>query len=140
MSKQTPYIHIARSIALSSLMASTVFMNELSSSIAQEVKGPQVIYGNCASIQRYLNSTNKASQQYRGFEKSKLNQVYYNNEEYMIFCNGGTVIDGEENLICRGYIGYSWSGYTHTARYYGHWGWTNGFRNDGSIKKNCRQM
>jgi hypothetical protein len=136
MSTLSITVRTAQSLALYLLMMSAVFVYEHSPSAAKGRK----TYGSCANLQRYLNDTNTASQQYRGFENSKLNQVYYNDKDYMIFCNGGTVIDGEDKLVCLGYIGYSWSGNSYTSHHYGHWGWTNGFRHEGSIKQNCRRM
>jgi hypothetical protein len=124
-------------IVLSSLIASLGFLATPKPSIADR----EILYKNCAGLQKVMNDYNPGHK-YKGFEKVKMTRrnYYDGSEQYMVFCNGGIVIDREAGTICRGYIAYSFARIAAIARYYSDWGETNGLPNNSDTGKGnyCR--
>jgi hypothetical protein len=128
-----------RAVFLSSLISGAGFLSLSSSSMADEQK----FYRNCSELQKVINSRNPALT-LKGFEKVQMmrrNLTDYAGH-YVLFCNGGTIIDREEGTICRGYIGYSYAPHASSANYYAEWGKTDGTPNgnDTGQEKYCRRI
>jgi hypothetical protein len=112
-------------------------------STAYEVYGPEIRYGSCAQLQGGINNYNRnRGRTYKGFEKAGLMRRSYAEYTYMVYCNGGIIVNREKGTICRGYIGYSYSRLEGTATYYGSWGWTDGSPNDADSgrERYCRKL
>jgi hypothetical protein len=125
----------ARMIILYSLTVILGLLASPSSSMADR----EYIYRNCAELQKVMNDHNPELT-LKGFEKVKMMKRITGYEKYMVFCNGGIVVDKEVGTICRGYIGYSFSRIGGGADYYARWGETNGSPNfnDTDAEKYCR--
>jgi hypothetical protein len=100
------------------------------------------VYRSCAELQKVMNDHNPELT-LKGFEKVQMMRRNYDGtEQYMVFCNGGIVIDKEAGTVCRGYIGYSFARIAGIADYYARWGKTRGLPNfnDTGVEKYCRLM
>jgi hypothetical protein len=137
MNKLTSSVYMARTIILSSLMASAGFLSLPSPSRADR----EVLYRNCAELQKHLNDNNPGLT-VKNFEKVQMMRRTVGYEKYMIFCNGGIVIDKRIGTICRGYIGYSFSRIGGGSDHYATWGKTNGLPNfnDVGADNYCRRI
>jgi hypothetical protein len=140
MNKLISSVYVTQTIVLSLLIASAGFISFPSPSKAQ-ITGPEVLYRNCAELQKHLNENNPGDR-YEGFEKVKMIRRKLGYSKYTVFCNGGIVTDGAEGTICRGYIGYSFSPIGGAAHYYAAWGKTNGLPNFNDTGKGnyCRRI
>jgi hypothetical protein len=135
MNKLISPVYMAQTIILSSLIASLGLLSLPSLSMADR----EEFYRNCAELQKHLNDYNPRLT-IKGFEKVRMMRRSVGYENYVIFCNGGIVVDRELGTICRGYIGYSFSRIGGGADYYARWGQTNGSPNfnDTGAEKYCR--
>jgi hypothetical protein len=126
---------IARTIILALVAANLGVLFLPSSSMADR----EYFYKNCAELQKVMNDYSRGKK-YEGFEKVKMMKRITGYEKYMVFCNGGIIVDREVGTICRGYIGYSFSRIGGGADYYAAWGETRGVPNfnDTGAEKYCR--
>jgi hypothetical protein len=109
--------------ALLSLVASLGSLSFPIPSVASgEIIGPEVHYKSCAQLQKRMNDVNNPDAEIRGFEKVRLLKRMYAEQKYLVYCNGGIIVNREERTICRGYIGYSYAPTSGVAYYYGDWG------------------
>jgi hypothetical protein len=138
MSKLKSPICKTRNVVLGSLIASISLL--LPFPLAAEVGRPEVQYKSCAQLQKHLNDNN--NDEFKGFERAKLMMRTYVEHRYMLYCNGGVIIDRDEKTICRGYIGYSYAPKSGVTVYYGSWGWTDGSPNnaDSGKERYCRRL
>jgi hypothetical protein len=114
----------------------------LSSVASGDIRGARVDYVNCSQLQKRMNKANYPNIVFKGFETANLTKATYGNSRYLLYCNGGTIIDREEKTICRSYMGYMYSPKLGIAQYVADWGWTNGVANFGDSNKDdyCRRM
>jgi hypothetical protein len=135
--KAIPFIRTTRTIILSLLTVSLGFLASPPPSIADR----EVFYSNCAELQKVMNDYNPGYK-YEGFGKVKMIRRNADYGKYIVFCNGGIVIDREEGTICSGYIAYSFSRVGGAAHYYSRWGRTEGLPNDNDTGRNryCRRI
>jgi hypothetical protein len=125
----------ARMAILSSLTVSFSFLALPSPSMADR----EYVYRNCAELQKVINDYNPRLT-VKGFERVQMKRRNADYEKYMVFCNGGIIVDREVGTICNGYIGYSFSRIGGGADYYVRWGRTDGSPNfnDTGVEKYCR--
>jgi hypothetical protein len=135
-------LKLLNSIFSSSLIAISASLFSPLSSAAKDIYGPEINYRNCTQLQNGLNNKNNPYVKYKGFERAKLMRRMYVDDQYIVYCNGGIIIDGDRKIVCRGYIGYTYAPKVGIAHYYGDWGWTNGSPNDGDTDNSsyCRRM
>jgi hypothetical protein len=139
MNKLTSPIHITQTILLSSLIASVGFLSLPSLSVAEEV------YRNCAQLQKHLNENNPGLI-VKGFERVKMRRQNTDQfqRSYMVFCNGGIVIDRRqgEGTMCRGHIAYYFSYIRNDEDHIASWGITDGSPNEHETDKEkyCRRI
>ncbi len=136
MNKLTASVYLAQTIILSSLITSLGLLSLPLPSMADQ----EEFYRNCSELQKRLNERNNPRKKYGGFEKIKMMKRITGYEKYMVFCNGGVIVDREVGTICRGYIGYSFSRIGGGAHYYSAWGETKGVPNfnDTGVEKYCQ--
>jgi hypothetical protein len=129
------------SVILSLLAANSISLCFPLLSIAYEVYGPEKHYRSCAQLQKRINDNNP-TRTVKGFERAELMRKTLAENAYVVYCNGGTIINRDNGTVCRGYIGYGYSPSAGTAGYYGSWGWTDGFPNDADTGKEryCRKL
>jgi hypothetical protein len=110
-------------------------------SIAYVMRIPEVNYRNCARLQEDMNSHNRG-RVYKGFERSELMRRGYDENAYIVYCNGGVIVNRVNGTICRGYIAYGYSPSVGESEYYGAWGWANGSSNslDTGKERYCRRL
>jgi hypothetical protein len=110
-------------------------------SIAYVMRNGRVDYESCSRLQEDMNSHNRGGT-FKGFEKSKLVRRGYDKQAYMVYCNGGVIVNRVNGTICRGYIAYGYSPSSGESEYYGAWGWTDGSFNEGDTGKEhyCRKL
>jgi hypothetical protein len=137
-------VNAIRYAVVSSLMVNLGLFLCPSSSVARpDVYGPEIRYGSCSQLQKRMNNVdNQIGIKYGGFERAELmlkTRIY---NAYLVYCNGGTIIDKEEKTVCRGYIGYAYSPRLGIAQYFGTWGWTDGSPNDadGGKERYCKRL
>jgi hypothetical protein len=129
------------SLLLFLLIISSGILSFLSSS-RSEVREPEINYRSCTQLQKRMNKVNNPLFKFAGFERANLGRRMYAHNEYMVYCNGGTIVDREEKTVCKGYIAYSYDPTIGTANYYGDWGWTDGTPNgaDGGKRRYCQLL
>jgi hypothetical protein len=142
MSELKSPVHMFLYFAMSSLIANASFLSFPFASVAKDVYGAETRYENCAQLQRNLNRKNNPYVEYKGFEKARLMKRTHADFAYMVYCNGGIVVNNEGKTICRGYIGYAYFPKMGIASYYGDWGQTDGASNDGDTDSDryCRRL
>jgi hypothetical protein len=135
MNNLTSSIYMARSIILSSLIASAGFLSFPSVSMADR----EELYRNCAELQKHINDNNPTLT-VRGFQRVQMIRRNLDYEKYIILCNGGIIVDRKVGTICRGYIGYSYARIVAGSDYYVRWGKANGLPNEGDtgVENYCR--
>jgi hypothetical protein len=139
MNKLASSVHTTNKIAFSLfvLISGLLFLPFPS---AARVGRAEKHYTNCAQLQKHLNDNNK--DEFKGFEKAKMMRQTYVENRYMVYCNGGVIIDRKEKTVCRGYIGYSYAPKDGISVYYADWGWTNGSPNDADSgeERYCQKL
>jgi hypothetical protein len=139
--KLKSFFCIARRLALFSPITIAGFLLVPSSSMAIVELGSENVHRNCAQLQRSLNDRSNPNVEYKGFEKKVMGRRQVTIAgRYIVFCNGGIVIDKTDGTICNGYIGYSYSYVERRGEYYGDWGrsYGTGNFNDTDQGKYCR--
>jgi hypothetical protein len=130
-----------RNTILSLLIVSSEVLIGAFPSTAFEVTEPETYFRSCTHLQERLNERYNPEEEYKRFEKSRLMRRSHDNGMYVLYCNGGIVVDRTQNTVCRGHIAYSWSPTAHTARYYAYWGESRLNEDDGSDVNNyCRPI
>jgi hypothetical protein len=131
------YMLLSSSIASMGLLC---FPSSLAAS--GDIYGAEVRYTNCSQIQKRMNMANYPNAIFRGFEKANLKRYTYADFQYLVYCNGGTITDREDNTICRAYIGYMYSPKLGIAQYVDRWGRTDGSPNFNDNNKDdyCRRI
>jgi hypothetical protein len=109
---------------------------------ALSVREPKTHYGSCAQLQKRLNDRNNPRATFKGFEGAKLMRRSYYGNAYLLYCNGGVIVDRVEKAVCRGYIGYGYDPEDGAGDYFGRWGWTDGSPNsaDSGKERYCQQI
>jgi hypothetical protein len=110
-------------------------------SIAYVMRIPEVNYKSCSRLQEDMNNHNRG-ETFKGFERSKLMRRGYDENAYMVYCNGGVMVNRVTGIICRGYIAYGYSPSVGESEYYRSWGWTDGSSNslDTGKERYCRKL
>jgi hypothetical protein len=127
------------------LLSQTVFLASLTTILGflalplPSMADREYVYRNCAELQKDMNDHNPQLT-LKGFEKVQMRRRNLDYEQYMVFCNGGIIVNRELGTICRGYIGYSYARIVAGADYYARWGETDGLPNfgDTGIENYCR--
>jgi hypothetical protein len=104
--------------------------------------GPETHYSSCAQLQNRMNKYNNPVRAVKGFERAELMRRTYHGNTYMVYCNGGTLVNRDNGTTCRGYIGYGYDPESGTGAYFGRWGWTDGLPNDADSGKEryCKRL
>jgi hypothetical protein len=109
-------------------------------STAYVMRTRRIDYGNCSELQKDMNSHNRGGT-FKGFERSELMRRNYSESgTFMVYCNGGVIVNRVNGTICYGYIAYSY--FPGESEYYGSWGWTDGSSNSADTGKEryCRRL
>jgi hypothetical protein len=138
MSKVKLSIYMFCYITLFSSIVSLTFPLSL---MAYVMRNGRIGYSNCSELQRDMNSHNRGGI-FKGFERSEMMKATYDESDYMLYCNGGMIINRLNKTICRGYIAYGYSPTGGTSEYFGAWGWTDGRSNSGDTGKEryCKKL
>jgi hypothetical protein len=131
-----------RCAVLPLLIVSLDFLVYPSSSIANEVYGPEINYRNCSQLQKYVNNNDPKNRVVRGFEKAELKSTMLVENQYAVYCNGGIIVNSSKKTVCYGYIAYTYSHLSGSAHYYVGWGQINGSPNfnDTGKERYCRRL
>jgi hypothetical protein len=143
MNKLKLSTNIFRQVALVSMIGSSWLIFLPSLSAWGELREREVLYENCAQLQKRMNIKNNPNNLiFKGFERVSLLSTRRSYGERFVYCNGGKIIDKEERTICIGYIAYVYAPHRGASMYFGDWGITDGRPNGDDDDKNryCRKL
>jgi hypothetical protein len=140
MSKILLDFRTARNTIASLLIVSSEFLIVAFPSTANEIREPATHFANCTELQDRLNGRYNPEKEYKRFEESKLMRIEYDDGVYLLYCNGGILVNRTQNTVCRGHIAYSWSRRASTARYYSYWGESRNEDDGSDVNDYCRPL